>query len=191
VRDGVRLGYQVIEPYLKQGQKIAEQFVATPYAADRGNGHSEQPDFGSVQLLTELMANWSDMVGTFTEALSSATGSIRPPERWRASPSSAAASKASAPSAVQLAYELTSRRPALVDVEFFPGRETLDLAAHALRCLDSSAAEIAVVCERQPDRQRTIVSIRVSDDQPSGLYTGALMNSRDGSPVGIVSLRIR
>ena len=24
MRDGVRLGYQVIEPYLKQGQKIAE-----------------------------------------------------------------------------------------------------------------------------------------------------------------------
>jgi hypothetical protein len=79
----------------------------------------------------------------------------------------------------------------LVDVEFFPGRDTLDLAAHALRCLDSSAAEIAVVFEKQPDRQRTIVSINVSDDQPAGLYTGTLMDSRDGSAVGTVSLRIR
>jgi hypothetical protein len=191
VSDGVRLGYQVIDTYLKQGQTIARQFVGTPYGADSGNGHSEQPDLRSLQLLTELMANWSDLVGVYTEALSSAAGSIRPPVRPPENPSGAAVPRTSAPSTVQLAYELTSRRPALVDVEFFPGRDTLDLAAHALRCLDSSAAEIAVVFEKQPDRQRTIVSINVSDDQPAGLYTGTLMDSRDGSAVGTVSLRIR
>jgi hypothetical protein len=191
VSDGVRLGYQVIDTYLKQGQKIARQFVGTPPGAESGNTHPGEPEVRSIQLLTELMANWSDLVGVYTEALSSATGSIRPPERSQENPSGAAASKASAPSAVQLAYEITSRRPALVDVEFFAGRETLSLAAHALRCLDSRAAEIAVMFEKQPDRQRTIISIHVPDDQPVGLYTGTLMDSHDGSAVGIVSLRIR
>ena len=189
--DGVRLGYQVIDTYLKQGQKIARQFVGTPYGAETGHGHQEESDLRSIQLLTELMANWSDLVGIYTEALSSAPGFIRPPGHPQENPSSAAASKAGAPSAVQFAYELTSRRPALVDVEFFPGRETLDLAAHGLRCLGSSAAEIPVVFEPQPERQRTVISIHVSDDQPAGLYTGTLMDSHDGSAVGIVSLRIR
>jgi hypothetical protein len=137
------------------------------------------------------MANWSDLVGIYTEALSSPNGFNRPPERSQENPSGAAASRASAPSRVQLAYEVTSRRPALVDVEFFPGRETSNLAAHSLRCLDSSAAEIAVLFHKQSDHQRTIISINVSDDQPAGLYTGTLMDSRDGSAVGIVSLRIR
>jgi hypothetical protein len=190
VSDGVRLGYQVIDTYLKQGQTIARQFAGTPYGAETDQGHRQEPDLRSIQLLTELMANWSDLVGIYTEALSSAPEFIRPSGQSQAHPAGAA-SKATPSSTVQLAYELTSRRPALVDVEFFPGRETLDLAAHGLRCLDSSVSEIAVMFDRQLDRQRTVISIQVSDDQPPGLYTGTLIDSHDGSAVGIVSLRIR
>jgi hypothetical protein len=190
VSDGVSLAYQVIDTYLKQGEKFARQFVAAPYGPATGNGHSEAPDVRSIQLLTELMANWSDLVGVYTEALSSANGSVRPSGgRTQENPPSSAST--SGASTVQLAYELTSRRPALVDVEFFPGRETSDLACHGLRCLGSGAAEIAVMFDKHADRQRTVVSIYVPDEQPVGLYTGALMNSHDGSVVGSVSLRIR
>jgi hypothetical protein len=190
VSDGVLLGYQVIDTYLKQGQKIARQFVAAmPYSAGTGNGHSEEPDIRSVQLLTELMANWSDLVGAYTEALTSRNESIRPPQPSHEN-RPAEAPRSTTP-AVQLAYEITSRRPALVDVQFFPGRQTLELASHGLRCLGSSAAEIAVMFEQQPDHQRTVISIHVPDDQPEGLYTGTLMDSHSGSVVGSVSLRIR
>jgi hypothetical protein len=190
VSDGVLLGYQVIDTYLKQGQKIARQIVAAmPYGAGTGNGHSEEPDIRSVQLLAELMANWSDLVGVYTEALSSRNGSTRPP--GQSHENRPAETSGSTPPAVQLAYEITSRRPALVDVQFFPGRQTFELAAHGLRCLGSTAAEIAVRFEQQPDHQRTIISIQVPDDQPEGLYTGTLLDSHNGAVVGSVSLRIR
>lgn len=190
IADGVRLGYQVIDAYIKQGQKIAKQFVGTPPAVGAANGTGGEFEVRSAQLLTELMANWSDLIGVYTEALNSGGGPARPqgPSEDRAS---AAAASTSSASAVQLAYEVSSHRPALVDAEFFPGRETLDLASHGLRCLRSSAPEITVAFEHDPERRRTIVSIHVPDDQPAGLYTGALLDSHDGSTVGSLSLRIR
>ena len=67
IADGVRLGYQVIDAYLKQGQKVARQFVGTPVAPGTVNGsEGEEFEVRSVQLLTELMANWSDLVGVYT-----------------------------------------------------------------------------------------------------------------------------
>ncbi len=191
VSDGVRLGYQVIDTYLKQGQKAARQFVSASNGGERGPGLSDESEIRAIQLFTELMANWSDLVGMFTETLNSAAGPLRAAERPQEPSPDAAASQPRSPLAVQLSYEITSRRPALVDVEFVPGRETPSLAAHGLRCLGSNAGEIAVRFEQQPDRQRTIVSIHVSDDQPAGLYTGTLMDMRDGSAVGVLSLRIR
>jgi len=190
IADGVRLGYQVIDAYLKQGQKVARQFVGTPVAAGTVNGsEGEEFEVRSVQLLTELMANWSDLVGVYTEAFASRAGSARPQGESQATPGPAP--RTSGTPAIQLAYEISSQRPALVDAEFFPARATLDLASHGLRCLRSSGPEIAVMFEQDPERQRTIVLIQVPDDQPAGLYTGALLNSHDGSMVGSLSLRIR
>jgi hypothetical protein len=190
IADGVRLGYQVIDAYLKQGQRVARQFVGTPSAVGTANGPGGEFEVRSAQLLTELMANWSDLIGVYTEALNSGAGSARPQGQSQDRASAPAASASSA-SAIQLAYEISSHRPALVDAEFFPGRETLDLASHGLRCLRSSEPEIAVAFEQDPERRRTIVSIHVPDDQPAGLYTGALLDSNDGSTVGGLSLRIR
>jgi len=135
------------------------------------------------------MANWSDLVGVYTEAFASRAGSARPQGESQATPGPAP--RTSGTPAIQLAYEISSQRPALVDAEFFPARATLDLASHGLRCLRSSGPEIAVTFEQDPERQRTIVLIQVPDDQPAGLYTGALLNSHDGSMVGSLSLRIR
>ena len=195
IADGVRLGYQVIDAYLKQGQKVARQFVGTPLGTPFGIGTTAGPggeefEVRSVQLLTELMANWSDLIGVYTEALSSRAGSTPLQGESQAHASVRTGFTSSAP-AIQVAYEISSNRPALVDAQFFPGRETLDLASHGLRCLRSSGPEIAVAFEQDPERRRTIVSIHVSDDQPAGLYTGALLNSHDGSTVGSLSLRIR
>ena len=190
IADGVRLGYQVIDAYLKQGQKVARQFVGTPSAAGTANGPGGEFEVRSAQLLTELMANWSDLIGVYTEALSSEAGSARPQGQSQ-DHAPAAAAAASSASAIPLAYEISSHRPALVDAEFFPGRETLDLASHGLRCLGSSGPEIAVAFEQEPERRRVIISIHVPDEQPAGLYTGALLNSHNGSTVGSLSLRIR
>ena len=190
IADGVRLGYQVIDAYIKQGQKIAERFAAMPYGPERANGDPGELEVRAVQLLTELMANWSDFVGVYSEALRPAAGAARrqgPPQEH----TSATPGATSDGPAIQLAYEVTSRRPALVNAEFFPGRETLNLASHGLRCLGSCGAEIRVVFEQEPERRRTIVSIDVPDEQPAGLYTGALLDSRDGSAVGGLSVRIR
>ena len=196
IADGVRLGYQVIDAYLKQGQKVARQFVGTPSAAGTANGPGGEFEVRSAQLLTELMANWSDLIGVYTEALSAEAGSARPQGQSQdhapaATVATSSASSTSSASAIPLAYEISSHRPALVDAEFFPGRETLDLASHGLRCLGSSGPEIAVAFEQEPERRRVIISIHVPDEQPAGLYTGALLDSHNGSTVGSLSLRIR
>lgn len=190
VADGVRLGYQVIDAYLQQGQRIARQFVTTPSAGSATNGDTDERDIRSMQFLTEVMANWSDLLGTYTEALNTTSGAARSQGLAPDHPAAAPVSRSDA-SLVRLAFQITSRRPALVDAEFFPGRETVDLAAHNLRCLGASAPEIGVAFEPDGDRGRTIVSIEVPDGQPAGLYTGALLDSRDGTTVGSVSLRVR
>jgi hypothetical protein len=189
IADGVRLGYQVIDAYLKQGQRFARQFVA-PGSGRPANGNSDDLDIRSVQILTELMANWSDLLGLYTEGLNAAGGSTRRQHESEEQEATASVAKSKA-SSIRLAYEITSRRPALVDVEFFSGRETFNLASHGLRCLGSSGPDIGVGFVAEPERRRAIISIQVPDDQPPGLYTGALLDPHDGSTVGSLSLRIQ
>ena len=93
VSDGVRIGYQVIDTYLKQGQKAARQFVSASNGGERGPGPSDESDIRAIQLFTELMANWSDLVGMFTETLNSAAGPLRAAERPQEPSPGAAASR--------------------------------------------------------------------------------------------------
>jgi len=92
---------------------------------------------------------------------------------------------------VSVAYDIESTRPTRVQAEFQPGRETLELASHGLRCLDPGCPQIDVSFSTGPGDACVVVSIRVPDDQTPGLYTGTLLDARDGSPVGTLSLGLR
>jgi len=92
---------------------------------------------------------------------------------------------------VSFAYEVASTRPALVQAEFQPGRETEELASHGLFSLEPGRPPIGVAFGARGGDAGVVVSIRVPDTQEPGLYTGALLDARDGTPVGNLSLRLR
>ena len=81
-------------------------------------------------------------------------------------------------------------QPALVE-EFLPGRETVSLASHGLRCLEVGHATIPVEFEPDAHESRVLVRIRVPDGQPPGLYSDTLLHAATGESVGTLSLKLR
>ena len=86
-------------------------------------------------------------------------------------------------------YELLSARPTQVYLEFHAGRETSRLACHGLNRLEPGAA-IPVAFRANPGAGGVVLSIRVPEDQPVGLYTGALLDASSGVGVGTLSLQL-
>jgi hypothetical protein len=182
VADGVRSAYRVIDEYLNQGQRVARQIGSLSYGPMKLGASNPEVQGRWVQLTSELIANWFDLLGLVTETLApSFEGEEASPEH-RATPV--------APSTqVHVSVEIASKRPALIEVGFQPGRDTVNVASHGLQNL--GGGETIPVEFNARDHGTLIVRLSVPDDQPPGLYTGVLVVPETGAPVGTVSLTLR
>lgn len=199
VGEGVRVAYQVVEAYLRQGQQVAQQFGKFSYGPLTMANNMPELQTRWMELWTDLAANWFDMLGLLSESVvspaSSPTGRGHTPQHPPAGPPTAEATAppVAAPPVtaqpVRFAYEIASARPALVHAEFYPGRETLDLEHACLRILESGDTPIGVDFTPRPGERRVLVMVSVPSHQAPGLYTGALVSN--GSMVGGISLRLR
>jgi hypothetical protein len=167
--DGVQAAYQVIDSYLREGQRAAQQYrsVVTPPRSPEASGNADL-QARSLQVWTDLMANWFDLLGVFTSTMQSARSDVK---------------------SVQLAYEVASAQPARVDAQFHEGRQTPYLVSHGLRSLTSDSC-IDVTFDLPQDDGPVVVKIRVPDQQAPGVYTGPLLHARDGSIVGSMTLQL-
>ena len=202
VTEGVRAAYQVVDTYLRQGQRVAQSFGRAAYEPlGMGRGGGELWSRWMVAV-TELWAIWFEMLGTMSENMTPAMAPRRAamePDgpRTPASPFARTGSEApatprpAARAATAFEYEISSHRPARVRADFLPGLETDALAAHDLRCLEGGGAPIPVAFEPDRDGHAVVVRIAVPPGQPAGLYTGALLHAQTGEAVGNISLQLR
>jgi hypothetical protein len=188
IGNGVRAAYEVIEGYMRQGQQAAQQYAKRSYAPFQTAPETSDLQARSLQLWTDLVANWFDLLGVLTESMVRPAAASKNGEGTsRQAPDGEAAQSQVRP--VQLAYEVASAQPVRVYAEFHPGRETIHLATHGLRSLTSSGC-INVAFETPQGDGPVVIKIRVPGGQEPGLYTGALLHAHSGTAVGNLTLQL-
>jgi hypothetical protein len=75
-------------------------------------------------------------------------------------------------------------------MDFQPGVATSRITCHGLRSLDVGHPPIAATFVARDERD-VVVSIRVPEHQPPGLYTDVVLDSRTGRIVGSICLELR
>lgn len=183
VADGVRSAYRVIDEYLHQGRRVARQIGSLSYGPLKLGASSPDVQARWVQVTSDLIANWFDLLGLLSDTL---TPTFEEPP-YRDTPGSEEATRQASP--VHVSLEVASRRPALVDVHFQPGFETVNVTSHGLRKLGEADA-IPVEFDA-PDHLSLIVRVAVPDDCEPGQYSGVLLVPETGNPVGTLSLTLR
>jgi hypothetical protein len=168
----VDAGYKVIEEYLNQGRETAEQMgfgLAGGLAAA-----------GSFQALTARLFRdgllWLEHLSKFAAT---------PGEGESAEAPATASNTAEG----RIRMRVASRRPAEVDLRLgAPGGEE-GLGIHALHCPEPGAPPLDdVALERSGGDW--VVSVRVTDRHPAGVYSGVVYDRRDGSVRGTLTVHV-
>lgn len=197
VTHGVRLGYQVIEEHLQQGQHIARQINNRSYnMKSAGQGVS-----GLLERLvrdsTNILSLWFDLVNSLTgnpdllrqfsrdESPSHATPE-QEPFRQKPSPNAETTSPGT-----KVSVEISVQGRTQVILDLSPGAEQSFLATpglHAMSAEKPPLTDITFLPGLDGDTAR--LRIRVPEGHPPDLYTGVLVDRTTGLPQGTLSVRI-
>ena len=218
IRQGVALGYRVIEEYLRQGQAFARG-VPFPRSASSADEVAPQAVERMVQHATELATAWLDLWRSGTPLVPGAAPApehvrrappppfdIEQPARMAARESgvgaapskSAASSTTQSPNASSLspalptvAVELRCRRPTVTSVELKPGAITRRLVAHDLRASDPSLPRIGGIQIDYDLASDTVqLSLTIGDDQAPATYSGLIVDEQTNLPCGSLTVSI-
>jgi hypothetical protein len=184
VAEGVHSAYEVVDTYLRQGQRVARSLGLPSYEPPLPASHVNELSARWIHASSELMAIGFEFFGSLAESMAAGY-----PPRGRGGPGPWPVPQPGR--VVRVHYEIASIRPAQVNLQFLPGRDTVALASHGLRSLDPSAPAIPVEFEPIEAEHCVLVRVQIPEDQPPDLYTGALLDAHSGESVGSLSLRIR
>jgi hypothetical protein len=185
----VDLGYRVIDEYVRQGQKAAEQLTGRSTDFEAMTGNVQETSVRMAQYTSDLLGLWFQMMSSAMAAPGAAAWAAPAPpaERTRAA-AAAAAPPAGEP--VRVRVEVASAQPVEVGLDLRPGAGLTPLIAHALRAADPDKPVLTatVVANGEPGVLR--LRVHVADDHPAGVYSGLLLDAASGLPVGALSLRV-
>jgi hypothetical protein len=192
--EAINSGYRIIDEYMRQGQRIAEDFWLPATDAT-----SQPPEH--VRMMERFLRSAGDMGSAWLEMMTQWTrpaGADMSP-RGTAGPFTAGRTNGHAtaeethngaphPAAWSIAVE--SSRPVRVSVETHGRLE--DIEASPLVSTDRSLPPITTPCvEVEAETGRALLRVAVADDQPPGTYHGVLLDRRTQRPGGTITLRVQ
>lgn len=194
--EAINNGYRVIDEYMRQGQRLAEEFWLP--AADAKSAGTEftrmmdrflrsAGDMGSAWL--EMMTQWTQSPGRDTggprgTAGPFAAGFSGGVSSGTARPANAA--PAPAPAEVSLVVESTKRVRISVDAHAL----SAGVAVHALVCSNPEVRPVTTAALDVEPSGGVVLRVVVPDDQPAGVYYGVLVDAGTGRPAGTVTLTV-
>jgi hypothetical protein len=185
VREGVKIAYRVIERYITEGRRAAQQFNKRPYDSKVSTDVVRELFERIVRLQSEMVPLWIEALGTFVRSEASAVAS---PANGHATPH-ANSTPPSTPTTISL--EIISTRPARVSLELSPSADGRELMTHGLRAVDPSKpplTDISFLPAREPGRGT--LRIRLTENQPPGTYSGVIVDREKGEACGTLSVRV-
>lgn len=169
---GARLGYQVIEQQIKQGQKIAQEM--TRYTAVGGDS------LGSLPEMVERMGRfYTDMLSTYVEMFLPLANGVADNE---AKPNTTDGGNVGL---LSLEVVVEAKQPSRTSVQ-------LRASCHDAKIgplNNISKPGETIVAKLGSADGRTMVTIEVDRVMPVGTYTGVVVNGSD-EPIGSLSLKL-
>lgn len=180
---GVELGYQVIEEHIRQGREQAAR-------TSRQQGSHLETLTADLQVLTERSLIYvNDAMSLGMKLLGAITQSAPAPPADGWDPSATTAERM-APPPPAMSVAVASRRAAEVQLDLHPHVDQVEnMTCDGLRARDTSRPVIDQV-RLMMNGGAPVLRVEVDDEQPADLYTGLLVDSASGRPLGTLTVRI-
>lgn len=197
VSQGVKIGYQVIEEHIRQGQRIAQQFNSRSYNLGSVGNDVRELTERLVRDSTNLLSLWFNLMTSLannvdlSKQFSRTASHPSPPASNGISPQKASPSEEPTSQGTAVSIELLASCPTQVTLNLSPKAERLFLATPGLHAMTADKPPLTDLTfipalENNPASLR----IRVPNQQPPDLYTGVLVDRNTGLPQGAVSVRV-
>jgi hypothetical protein len=199
--EAINSGYRVIDEYMRQGQRLAEEFwLPSPDAPDAkgvGSDFTRMMD-RFLRSAGDMGGAWLEMMTQWTQAPGRDAGGPRGtagPFSAGTVPSGAGASasgpdRGAAPLGVSFTVETSKRVRLSVDARTLSARLSGRVALHALVCSNPEVRPIASATLEPDPAGGASLRVIVPDDQPAGTYYGVLVDTGTGQPGGTVTLTV-
>jgi len=185
VARSVGLGYRVVEEYIRQGRRAAEQLgVRGAGAAPFG---SDVQDLGlrMMRYAADLMGAWMQLM----EATSAGVG--RSPAQPSSPPTGANGPPTAPVERAAIRIEVASLWPTEVWLDLRPEATRVAVEVPPLRAVDPEKPRLDdVALIAGADGDPPLLRVRVPPSQPAGVYNGLLIDRDTSRPVGTVSVRV-
>lgn len=163
IEESVRNAYQVVEPWMKQGQRMARQLSQSAYGPLNLPEGSRDMQNRWLQASGELVAAWFDMIGMATQ--------------WIAPDGGAAEFDEGCPPSIT--YEISSSKPIRVKLKLQP--DAIDCKLKTPRFKKRNGLKVRL----QPRSDSQInVRIEVGDDVQPGKYSSNVIDKHTREVVG-------
>jgi hypothetical protein len=180
----VELGYRVIESYLNQGRRMAEQLNGLPY------GQRGMPD-GVAEVIERTMRAYNDLLPAWLQIASSMVKVDQLGVRDSgANPARGSSDPSKGEGRTRIAVETVSRRPVRVLLDLSEGSSVLSLMTHGLRAIDPEKPALAEVSFIPAPQGCATLRIVVPDGLPPGHYTGVVVDREKEEARGTLSIQV-
>ncbi len=197
VSQGVKLGYQVIEEHIRQGQRIAQQFNSRSYNLSHVGNDVRELAERLVRDSTNLLSLWFNLMTSLannvdlTKSFSQMTSPPSPPTSNGVAPQQASAAAEPTSHGTAVSIELLASCPTQVTLNLSPKAERLFLATPGLHAMTADTPPLTdLTFIPALDNNPASLRIRIPDQHPPDLYTGVLVDRNTGLPQGTVSVRV-
>ena len=182
--EGIALAYRIIEKNIREGRDSAAQLNRRPYGdlpKNEGLGDLLERLFRSQ---VEVLPLWLDVLGRIVNS-DPASGSL-----W-AGPGSSKDSGAATDGSSSVAIELLSSCPVQVSLDLRERSAGLVLETLGLRSIEAGKPELTDVAFVPGDANGSRkLRIRIPDGQPTGTYSGVIVESTTGQLRGTLTVHI-
>jgi len=192
VTRGVKLGYKVIEDYLRQGQRSAERFREALQKGCSKEGKGEEAIDGLLRLYKDMNDLWIDAVGVILRSPPLLSWFNGTEQRNGA----AAPSRGKVPGSINgaeggLAIEIVSKRRTQVTLDLRPHPQRYIPLLYALHAPNPRIPPLTEMAFRLDKKTKgPILQIKIPDRQPAALYTGVVIDKHTHEPRGMLSVRV-
>ncbi len=183
--EGVELAYSVIEKYIVEGRRTAEGFSNQPYSTRATNDNLQHILERMLRFQAEMLPLWIETLATLVRVDPARNGYAPSPEAW---PPPNGSPK---PDTMAVSIEVVSLRPVQVSVELRPNSDAaVTRFARLERSRSSKPAltDISLVPDEIPGRIK--LRLRIPESQPTGTYSGVIVNRDSGEARGTLCIRI-
>ncbi len=194
VTNGVKLGYEVIEKYLLQGQKVAEGIHNGSYEKNSKEENVQWLLKSMLRLNRDIAGFWIDAIEAFVKNPDFLSDLMGKASNGVAQSSSTPEEPGKSANGVNgtIAIEVDSRRKTQVILDLRPSISKDVPHVHALNAPPDLRIPPLTDVSFRWDRESAIpiVQLKIPDSQPAALYTGVVVDPKTNEARGTLCVRV-